>query len=160
MSEIIWYLSFSDWLISPSIMFSRSIHTVAKDKISSFLWPNAHSFTHGHLGCFHILEIVNNGAVNMGRLCSFELVFWFSSDIFPEVGLLGQKADSFLIFWGISILHSTIATPVCIPTNSAKSSPSSTSSPALVVCWVIDDGHSDRYEMVSHYGFNLHFPDD
>ena len=38
MSEIIWFLSFSDWLISLSIMFSRSIHAVAKGKISSFLW--------------------------------------------------------------------------------------------------------------------------
>ena len=34
---IIWYLSFSDWLISLSIMFSRTIHTVAKGKIF-FLW--------------------------------------------------------------------------------------------------------------------------
>ena len=32
MSEITWYLSFPDWLISLSIMFSRSIHTVAKGK--------------------------------------------------------------------------------------------------------------------------------
>ena len=32
MSEIIWYLSFSDWLISLSIMFCKSIHAVAKGK--------------------------------------------------------------------------------------------------------------------------------
>lgn len=31
-----WYLSFSDWLISLSIMPSRSIRTVAKGKISFF----------------------------------------------------------------------------------------------------------------------------
>ena len=36
MSEIIWYLFFSDWLLSLSIMFSRSIHAVAKGKIFSF----------------------------------------------------------------------------------------------------------------------------
>ena len=30
MSEVIWYLFFSDWLISLSIMFSSLIHTVAK----------------------------------------------------------------------------------------------------------------------------------
>ena len=36
-SEIIWYLSFSDWLISLSIMFSRSIHAVRKGKIFFFL---------------------------------------------------------------------------------------------------------------------------
>ena len=37
MNEIIQYLSFSDWFISLSIMFSRSIHTVTKGKIF-FLW--------------------------------------------------------------------------------------------------------------------------
>ena len=40
MSELIWYLSFSDWLIiSLSIMFSRSIHVAAKGKIF-FLYFN------------------------------------------------------------------------------------------------------------------------
>ena len=32
-SETIWYLSFSDWLLSLSIMLSRSIHAVANGKI-------------------------------------------------------------------------------------------------------------------------------
>ena len=41
MSEIIWYLSFLDWLISLSIMFSRSIHAVTKVKFPSFLWPSS-----------------------------------------------------------------------------------------------------------------------
>ena len=36
MSEIIWYLSFSDWLISLSIMSSRSVHTVARGKFFYF----------------------------------------------------------------------------------------------------------------------------
>ena len=36
MSEIIWYLSFFDWLISFSIMFSSFIHTVTKDNIFFF----------------------------------------------------------------------------------------------------------------------------
>ena len=40
-SEIIWRLSLSDWLISLSIMFSMSIHTVAKGKIFFFFWPNS-----------------------------------------------------------------------------------------------------------------------
>ena len=35
-SKIIWYLYFSDWLISLSKMFSRSIHAVTKGKISFF----------------------------------------------------------------------------------------------------------------------------
>ena len=38
MGKIIWYLSFSVWLTSLSIISLRSIHTVAHGKISSFLW--------------------------------------------------------------------------------------------------------------------------
>ena len=30
----------------------------------------------------------------------------------------------------------------------------------LFVCRFIDDGHSDRCEMILHCGFNLHFSDD
>ena len=37
MSEIIWFLALSDWLISLTIIFSRSIHIVANGSISSFL---------------------------------------------------------------------------------------------------------------------------
>ena len=57
-----------------------------------------HSSIGGHLGCFHIFLSANNAAVNIVVLCSLELVFWVSPDIFPEVGPLGQKADPFLIF--------------------------------------------------------------
>ena len=37
MNEIIWHLSFSDWLISLSMMPSRSIHAVTKVKIYAHL---------------------------------------------------------------------------------------------------------------------------
>ena len=94
-----------------------------------------------------------------GYLCSFKLVFWVSSDIFPEVGLLGWKEDPFLIFWGISILLSTVATPMYIPTNSAKVFPffHTLTSTCLLI---FDDSHSDRCEMISHWGFNFCFSDD
>ena len=39
-SEITQYLSFPDWLVSLSIILSRSIHVVTKSMISSFLWPS------------------------------------------------------------------------------------------------------------------------
>ena len=76
-----------------------------------------------------------------GSLCSLKLVFWVPSGIFPGVGLLSQKADPFLIFWGISILPSTVAAPVCIPTNSAKGFPFLHILTTLVVCWFTDDSH-------------------
>ena len=33
----------------------------------------------------------------------------------------------------------------------------STPSPALIVCRLFDDGHSDQCEVISHCGFDLHF---
>ena len=36
----------------------------------------------------------------------------------------------------------------------------STSSPTFVICGLFDDSHSDRCEVISLCGFDLHFPDD
>ena len=39
-------------------------------------------------GCLHILAIVNDGAMIMGCICLFKLVFLFPLDRFPKVKLL------------------------------------------------------------------------
>ena len=49
----------------------------------------------------------------------FKLVFlFFWGDIYPGVELRGHMVVVFLVFWETSVLFSTVAAPIYIPTNS------------------------------------------
>ena len=45
------------------------------------------------------------------------------------------------------------------PTNGAQGSLFFTSSPILIICYLFDDRHPDRYKVLSHFGFNIHLAD-
>jgi len=81
----------------------------------------------------------------------------FCLDICPRVGLLGHMVVLCIVFWGSSILFSIVVVPIYIPTNSARGFPFSTFSPAFVIHGLINDGHPDWCEVVSHGSFDLHF---
>ena len=42
----------------------------------------------GHLGCFHVLAIVNSAAVNIGKFVSFSILV--SSGYMPRSGIAGS----------------------------------------------------------------------
>ena len=55
-----------------------------------------YSFVDGHLGCFHVLAIVSDGAVNIGVHVSFSILV--SSGYMPWMGLLSHMVVLFLAF--------------------------------------------------------------
>ena len=125
-------------------MPSKSIHVAANSKILFFLWLSniplcvymyhifiIHSSVDVHLHCFHILVIVKYAAVSIRVHVSFQInVFGFfghalRSQISGSYGssifkFLKIKILKILNFKNLetSILFSTVASTVYIPTNS------------------------------------------
>ena len=64
-----------------------------------------HSSVDGHLGCFHVLAIVNSAAMNNGIRVSFSILV--SSGYMPRSGIAGSYGDFILSFLKES--------PYCLP---------------------------------------------
>ena len=115
-----------------------------------------HSSVSVDLGCFHVLAIVNSAAMNNGIHVYFSTLV--SSGYMPRSGVAGSYGGFIPSFFK----ESSCRLPYWLyqftfPPTVQESSLLSTPSPAFIVCRLFDDAHSDRCEVISHCGFDLHF---
>lgn len=78
-----------------------------------------HSSIGGHLGCFHLLGIVNNSEVNIViQICAYIPAFSSFGDITRSRIAVSYNDSVFKFIW--NQLFFIIATPFCIPTINIK----------------------------------------
>lgn len=102
------YLSLFVWLISPSIVYSKSTDTVSNAGFTFWRWRMFpymcllhfffHLSSHGCLGCYHVLAVVNNAAVP--RTVQISLRSWFQFLWVYRYPLLFESLfHALLVFW-------------------------------------------------------------
>ena len=87
------------------------------------LWIYHIFFIHGHLSCFHILVIINNVAMDIEVHVSFQIIVFIFFGIYLGAELQDDMATLFLVFWETSIMFSTMAATIYIPTSNVQGFP-------------------------------------
>ena len=114
-----------------------------------------HLSVSGHLVCFHVLAIRNRAAMNTGVNISFPTSVSISWDTYLDVKLLNDMGVSSFFRTHHNVFSACHTNLHCM----CQACLLSTSSPIFVICGLFDASLSDRYEVIYHCGFDMHFSD-
>ena len=123
----------------------------------------AYLFFDGCLCCSHVLALMSAAARDMNVQGPPQGPAFSSLGIYLEEELLDHMIILFLIFWGTDALFSTGTVLFYVPLNSAHVFQFLyilTSTCYFQIFFFFDRGHPNGCEVVSHSGFDLHFPSD